>query len=651
MHLRFFSLMIIITLLVSAGKAQSIQSSLDSASYFADQGKLTLARASAERAIQANRSAEEVAKAYALLGAILEEDGYVILAIDAYRKGRAIASQHGQQVVLAKVVNGITSIQIAMGQYDSVLYQLNQSRHYDTTTRNSMSVYQVEGKYWQTQNQYDKALAVFQHALDRATALNDRKNIAIILSSIGSIYFSHDRDMNHALDFYRRSNTYCDSLRHASILARNYGRSANAYMVLGDLSKAEMYLKRARAFVDRCDNHQLRSYILSSWATFLMEQGKMEEAAVFAEEPIRIKRELGQQRQLQNDLLNIGETYIMIKQYDKARKALEEGTAISYSLHDIVYLKYFYNTRALLDSTTGNYKDAFVNLKRSMAFKDSTFSVDHFRAVNEVKEKYEAEQKEKIIAEKELELKQKEYEQAILIGASVTTVLVLLVILIIVRNRNRSKLQQEKIRQRQVQLQTIVQTQEDVQQRIARDLHDGLVQVLGAAKMSLESVRPDCTPVDLQKQIKKTSGILDEAVTEARSISHQVLPYSLIKGGLIVALEELFERSLEQYDFNKSGDAAGLSENKAINIYRIVQEMVNNVQKHAGATHVDIQLTSTLKEFQLTFQDNGRGFDTSTTSTGAGLSNMMTRAELMGGSIVFRSGVEKGTRITLTVPA
>jgi two-component system NarL family sensor kinase len=268
------------------------------------------------------------------------------------------------------------------------------------------------------------------------------------------------------------------------------------------------------------------------------------------------------------------------------------------------------------------------------------------RAVNEIKEKYEGEQKEKIIAEKELQIEAQKYQRAIILGIFITALLTLLVILTIIRSKNRSKLQEEK----QLRLHTIVQTQEEIQQRIARDLHDGLVQVLGAARMSLESVHDDSDPVLLKKQMLIASGIMDEAVTEARSLSHQVLPYSLLKGGLVEALEELLSRSFEHYMFNKKSDHLDVRESDAINIYRIVQELVNNVRKHAQATKVILTLTGSGREINLAFEDNGNGFNAMSPAAGVGLSNMKTRAELMGGTLVFHSAFPQGTRVELTIP-
>jgi signal transduction histidine kinase len=571
-------------------------------------------------------------KEHVAAGKVKEDEGYLEAALQEYKKG----------LPLPDALNGVASINATIGNYDSVLFLLDRSRSLDSSSGNLVKNYQVEAKYWQAQNEYDQALSLLQRALDLCEE-NDVRSRATILSSMGSIYFSHEPDMKVATDLYERSIALCDSSAYANILARNYTRLANSYMVTGDGAKAKHYLDRAKKIADISGNLPLRAYVLSSMALLLYDEGRYEECIAFMQEPIRIKRELGQTRQLQNDLLNISETYMMVKDYSNAQKALDEGMSVSKSLKDIVYMKYFYERASALDSARGNYKGALTNLRLAMKYRDSTFSLDHLRDVKDIQQKYEAEQKEKVITAKELEIEQRKVDLAVILGSSIITILLLLMVLITVRARNRRQ-------QNQVRLQTIVKTQEEVQQRIARDLHDGLVQTLGAAKMSLQSLSPTSDHEAVQKQVRHASITLDEAVNETRSIAHQILPYSLLKDGLVSALEDIFARSLRSYDFDHSLFKARVNEEIAINIYRIIQELVNNVLKHAPSAHVTVELENALSELRLYFSDNGPGFDASGNLKGAGLRNINTRAEMMNGFVMVTSAPQSGTTVEVIIP-
>ncbi len=590
----------------------------------------------AERALQAGYPEHPT---YVLMGMIYEEEGYLAKALYSYRK--AIEQSAHFRPWMTRCYNGMASILTSYGRYDSVEYYLNRSLKLDSTRAGLVRYFQAKAKYLQARNKYDEALNALHNALENCEE-TDKRNTAVILSSIGSVSFTHIPDKSIAERHFLESNKVLDSAIHYNILARNYGRLANVAMNLGDGTKARKWLERATTIINLSNNLPVRAYILSSWAILFFGDGKFTEGLDSQKESIAIKRQLGGSRSLQNDLLNIGETYIKLKMYSEAEAALNEGKSISKDLNDLVYLKYFYEQNAALDSVRGDYKGAYRNYKIAIKYKDSTFSAQHLRDVREIQEKYETEQNKKVIAEKERELEHQKYRQAVAI--SVTSSIVMISIIVLISLQARNKKQQNTLR-----LQAIVKTQEEVQQRIARDLHDGLVQVLGAAKMSLQSISPNSDIDTLKKHIRNASDIIDEAVTEARSISHEVLPYSLIKDGLISALDELFARGLPSYEF-KHEETFSAKELIVINIYRIAQELVNNVQKHAISSHVVISLRSPGQNIYFDFADNGHGFDMTTEMSGAGLRNIKTRAELIGGSVIIMSALYKGTKIELSVP-
>ncbi|PZR37882.1 MAG: hypothetical protein DI538_11105 [Azospira oryzae] len=619
----------------------------DSIDYYNEVGKTKKARLLLDKALK-GADEKEKARSYYLLGETEETEGYSSAALNAYRKSKNSSVQLSLPIITAKALRGEASVLISLGQYDSVQYYLDESLRLDTSAENQLLNQLVTGRYWNSQNKYDQTLIAYQKALDHARALKNKKYIVMAMAGMAGVYFGQDKTMDRTRNVFEEANALIDSSRYANLLARNYGRLANVYMVMGKPDEAEKYLKRASVITDLSGNLPVRGYILSSLATLMAERGKFTEAIQYAEEPIRIKRELGQYRQLQNDLLNISEWYLILKQYDQARHSIHEGMATSTTLKDVVYLHYFYDRSARLDSITGDFKSAYTNLKKANIFKDSVFSLQRTKAVEEISRKYEAEQKEKVIAEKELVIQQQKYHQIVIIGTAAIIVLILVVILIVIRSRHSARLQSEKQKQDYLRLQTIVHTQEEVQQSIARDIHDGLVQVLGAAKMSLQAVNIDGDKKLIHHRIKEASQIMDQACNEARTISHQLLPYSLMKDGLVAALEELFAKSLANYHFNKSGDTSPIQEDICINIYRIAQELVNNIVKHAEAEQVNAEWVTGDEEWTLTISDNGKGFDVHS-HPGVGLTNIQTRAELIGGVIKMDSQPGKGTWVQLAI--
>lgn len=622
----------------------------DSILYFSENGQVEKARKWIGLSLNSVASPKEKALTYLMQGDLEDSEGYFLTALEAYRKCISHATKASDKTIEASAMRGIANVYTGLALYDSVLLYVSKSLALDSSGGNRIMNDLVSARYWQVRNQHDKSLPFYQQANDKARELKLNKYRALALAGMSSIYFYQEPDMKKTLQLLYESIALCDSVKQANLLARNYGRIANAYMVLENGKEAERYLNRAKRITDISGNLPVRGYILSSLSIFKAGEGDIQGAVQYAEEPIRIKRALGQLRQLQNDLLNLSELYMELKNYKKAAESIREGLQTSTSLKDVVYMQYFYERSSKLDSLTGNFPRAYSNLKKAMAYKDRVIELQRVTAVEELREKYETEQREKTIAEKELVIQQQKYQQFMILGAAALALLVLLVLIIVIRTRHRIRLALETRKHDQLRLQTIVHTQEEVQQSIARDIHDGLVQVLGAAKVSLEAIQGQGDKNSILDQVKNASRIMDEACLEARSISHQLLPYSLLKDGLPSALDELFRKSLQHYSFKKNGEPGKVNSDTAINIYRIAQEAVNNILKHAEANEVHVELSFGPENLLFMIHDNGKGFIPTASGSGAGLMNMHTRAEMIQGALQIQSQHGKGTHIQLSVP-
>jgi two-component system, NarL family, sensor kinase len=629
----------------------SIEIMNDSAARCIEAGQVNKARHWIDQALKTSGTAPsaQLARTFFLLGDLEENEGFTSGALVAYRRSVILAHKSTAQLWWASSLTGMASALTTLGHYDSASLLLEESVKHDTSQRQQVLWHLAYARFWQNQNLNDKSLLHWQQAYDKAAAIGDKKLMALSLTGMASILFNQNTDMNVVLDHIKRAIALCDSSRHANIIARNYGRMANVYMTRGATADAARCLERAKKITDISGNLPVAGYVMSSMAILKAEQGDIQAAAQLSEEPIRIKRRLGQWRALQNDLLNLTEWYTVLGNYPRARETLQEGLATSKRLGDVMFQYYFYERFAILDSLTGNYRAAYANLKRSAVYKDSAQSLKRFQAIEAVREQYEAGQREKTIAEKEVVIQRQKYQQALMAGVAVIAVLVFIVVLVVLQYRNRTRLQRTEQQQYHLRLQTIVHTQEEVQQSIARDIHDGLVQVLGAAKLSLQAVNVDQDKTVVLGRIQEASRIMDEACAEARNISHQILPYSLMKDGLAPALKELLEKSLRDYECSLPGNLGRLNESMEVNLYRIAQELVNNIVKHAEASYVEVTLTLAGNVLTLSFRDNGRGFDMKNRRDGVGLTNIITRANLIGGTVSIESEPGKGTYVQLTV--
>jgi len=204
----------------------------------------------------------------------------------------------------------------------------------------------------------------------------------------------------------------------------------------------------------------------------------------------------------------------------------------------------------------------------------------------------------------------------------------------------------------------IIEVSEHEQQRIGRDLHDGLCQFLAAIGCAATSLKIDLEE-NGQHQFARNAAeiekLLSESVKQARDLSHGLVPVQLDSAGLPAALRELAtstNRLLSvQCTFEGVTDASAGLNGKATHLYRIAQEAIHNATKHGKASKIDIRLSANANATSLSITDDGIGFPKNETETnGVGISIMRYRANLMGGEFAIEPGARGGTVVSCTVP-
>jgi PAS domain S-box-containing protein len=196
---------------------------------------------------------------------------------------------------------------------------------------------------------------------------------------------------------------------------------------------------------------------------------------------------------------------------------------------------------------------------------------------------------------------------------------------------------------------SILNAQEGERQRVARDLHDGVNQLLSSAKFRLN-------PSSSHAELNQARELIEKAISEVRLISRNLRPSELDDIGLPAALRSL------AHDFEKRSGIGTRVRSRAgrslpvevdMALYRIAQEALNNVEKHSGATRAEVSLACSDYKAHLTVRDNGSGFASNfnpETERGWGLKNMRERAALLGGNLALSSVPAKGTRISISIP-
>lgn len=204
-------------------------------------------------------------------------------------------------------------------------------------------------------------------------------------------------------------------------------------------------------------------------------------------------------------------------------------------------------------------------------------------------------------------------------------------------------------------LKSFIEGEEKERQRLSRELHDGIGQYLVSVKMQLESLLYQ-DEKDLKEHLSRIRTDFDKIVEEIRRISNNLMPSVLEAFGIVFAIRNLCVETSDHTGLKISLDFKGDFEslNKTIKtyIFRIAQEALNNIVKHAGARQVELVLIRQREEVLFTIRDDGKGFNLQEIKSGSGhgMNNMRERVNLLNGSIEIDSQVNAGTQITINIP-
>jgi two-component system NarL family sensor kinase len=431
----------------------------------------------------------------------------------------------------------------------------------------------------------------------------------------------------------------------------SYNNLAACYGALGDLNKAIYYNDKAIKLSEKY--HDIVSlpnnYFIKG--DIQIEFGKYQEAEKYYIKAVEIRKSYGDPFFIVSDLSAISGLYATIHKPQLGIEKAKEALAIAEkenleSKKIMIYESLSYNYYEAKD-----YKNYSNTLKKLIELKDKTYKENTEKEMANLNVKYESAKKEILINKQKNDLNKK---NLLLAGSLLSLIMLSLLAWFIIKNiRNKSKavLKEQQLIAKINASKSIFNAEENERLRIAKDLHDGIGQLLSAMKLNLQTL--DDKQLE-NPTIVKVLDIVDDCATEARQIAHNIMPHHLIEKGLSFALKDLVEK-VNNPKLEVKMDIIGL-ENRLdaeleIPIYRIIQESINNIIRHAKATSVYISLEKDSNNVTCSIEDNGIGFDTNIISKkGIGLENMESRILYLNGTLEIHSQMNKGTLITFNLP-
>ena len=526
--------------------------------------------------------------------------------------------------------------------------------------------------------------------------LNDTELIAMANQGFGSVRYPEGK-IDEALTFYFTAAKLYEQIDHKPGLARTLASISDVYQTQNKLELAEKYAKQAMelnkftndirtqvnvlhtlanvlgmrgkfdealkidstglALTTSTGNYYFTSMFYDNMANCYMFSDRFEEAEINFRKCIEIDSSFGNKKQMSDTYLNLGNLYLLQKKFPAAIQHLKHCIELS---RQVKYRQGEVQALLLLSDVykqNGNYATAFDYLKQSHAVEDSIINIASVNKIAELETIYQTEKKEQQLKAQKYEIQKKNY---LLWGFAFMAILLVIVSLSIYNRRqlqNKLQLREAMMKQQDLASRAVIEAEENERKRIAADLHDGVGQMMSAAKMNLSVFENELAFKNAQQKnsFDNVIQLIDESCREIRSVSHQMMPNALLKSGLASALKEFIDK-IDTRIINVSLHTEGLHERLDPNVetvlYRVIQECVNNVLKHANASEMDIAVIKDMDAIAATIEDNGRGFDSSNKQRfeGIGLKNIISRINYLKGTIDFDSSPGKGTLVAIHVP-
>lgn len=512
----------------------------------------------------------------------------------------------------------------------------------------------VIATYYYNKSNYDLAIEKSVLAIQLYQKINNREGITKARVGMAQTY-QLKNDLPQAEKILREISQ--EQGNDVKVQVNVLHTLANIYGMQEKYDSALALDLKALAICERNQLDFLKSSVYDNMANCYMYSGDYPKSKKYFLISLALDSSFENKKQMADTYLNLGQLDLLQKDYHGAISNLlhsislsqisgyRQGTYVAYLLLSKVY-------------AADDQKDsALVAVNKGYLIKDSIINESSESKIAEYETLFQTERKEQELKLQKTEINKKNY---FLIALSVVILLLASLGILYFRKRTlqtKMDLQNEVLKQQDLATKAIIEAEENERRRIAADLHDGVGQMMSAAKMNL-SVFEHELPFSNEAQrssFENVIGLIDESCKEIRNVSHQMMPNALLKSGLASAIKEFLAKidtRIIRVGLHTEGLNERLEGNVETVLYRVIQECVNNALKHSGADHLDISVIKDHEGISATIEDNGRGFDVSEVShvSGIGLKNTISRIKYLQGTIDFNSKPGRGTVVAIHIP-
>ncbi len=527
--------------------------------------------------------------------------------------------------------------------------------------------YKWLGNVYNELNQVKEGMSCLTKSLEIAQEIGWEEEIFKINNNIGISFLIQEHYPEAITHFKAGINYDADTIS----IVRSLTNLGLAYESNGDLEKAGELYFRSMEYCSEDDENCL----LMPLTRMIHYYYEMEEYEKSIEVCFRVL-DIAEPNDMKNDIMittnSIGLSNLNLGNYDEAIKYFKQTAEIAKEINESELYMIYANLSYAYEGKK-DYKRSYEYLNLVSELKDSIFNAEKNQQIEELMVKYENEKKENEILqlkqEKELqetEISKQQLIRNFILGVAFLILLSALITVFIyqqkIRDKNLLAQKTEEVNKQRIldmlhaheidAIKASISGQEKAKKEIAKELHDNIAGALAGIKMKLGNLYNNYPDSQLNRSISN----LDQVYQDIRMLSHHLIPPRILN----TSFTELIRKYVDEISgsntinidliLHPEEDLNALEDEVKVEIYRIVQELLNNIIKHAKADMVEIQIIRTVEKINMLIEDDGIGFDQHKVRNGIGISNITSRVKVLNGTIDIDSVEGRGTIFNIEIP-
>jgi len=565
---------------------------------------------------------------------------------------------------VGQALTGLGVCDINKGNYDQALKHFNLALPY--CKKAIFHKYVLAGLYndiaitYSFQSQYLLAIRNYYNALEyiNTNHINSPEVLSMIYANLGFIWMKQ-KQHDQALYYLKKAEQIEINNRLFDNLVKTYTIIGGLDIDNGDLVNGRAYTIKSIELSSR--NYDSQSHYCALYNLAVSYEGKEPAKALIYYHDALSYISANPYYSNIDPFIGIANAYFNLNNLSEAENYLLLAIDKARKYKMIESLRSASKGVASVYAKEGNDKKAYEYLRIYSDLGDSLTNSKEILANHEFEVKYRTAEKDRDLIKNQLQITQQQNlltkKNTWIWGVSVGAILLIISLISINSSYRRKQLVQTKemqiIKQTQeiAELKAMVKGEEKERTRLGRELHDGIGGLFSAFTMSFNTLAKENEYLANTKSYKKAAFLLKEISSEVRKTSHNMMPEVLQHYSLPDAIRQFCDYMQDSKGsslhivFQSFGQFELIDNDLALSTYRIIQELIQNIVKHAHANYALVQLIMRENTLSITVEDNGIGFEMNKDNDGMGLLNLRSRIKSMNGSFSLESFKEKGTTV------